>query len=335
MVSPAFLALSLALVVLVAGYVLRPLWRDSRGAALGLGAGLLACSTALYLLVGTPTALDPQSTRAPETIGDAIAELEATLAREPQLAEGWVLLGRAYRAEGRAVQARDAFARAARLLPDDADVQVEAAEARALAAPDRHIDDQAVSMLARALELQPRHQRARWFLGIARRQRGEAVEAAAIWESLLADVDARTAASLRPQIDAARAESGLPPLPPTAGAEGGDAAAIRVRVTVAPELAPRIPDGATLYVVALPLQGPRMPVAVERLPADGFPRELVLDDGDGPMPTARLSQAGRVAVEARVSLSGDAAAQPGDLRSPSREAQAGDALELVIDRVVE
>jgi len=334
MVSAAFLALSLALAVLVAGYVLRPLWRDSRGAALGLGAGLLAGTAALYLLVGTPAALDPRAARAPETIGDAIAELEAALSREPQLAEGWVLLGRAYRAEGRAEQARDALARAARLLPDHADVQVEAAEARALATPGRRIDDEALAMLARALELQPRHQRARWFLGIARRQRGDDAGAAAIWESLLADVDARTAASLRPQIDAARAEAGLPPLPP-AGAEPGDAASIAVRVTVAPELAARIPDGATLYVVALPLDGPRMPVAVERLPAAGFPRQVVLDDGDGPMPTARLSQAGRVAVEARVSMSGDAAPQAGDLRSPAREAQAGDALELVIDRVVE
>jgi cytochrome c-type biogenesis protein CcmH len=108
-----------------------------------------------------------------------------------------------------------------------------------------------------------------------------------------------------------------------------------VRVTVAPELAARIPDAATLYVVALPLEGPRMPVAVERLPAGGFPHDVVLDDGDGPMPTARLSQAGRVAVEARVSLSGDATAQPGDLRSTAHEARVGDALELVIDRVVE
>jgi cytochrome c-type biogenesis protein CcmH len=335
MVSPAFLALSLLLAVLVAAFVLRPLWRDSRSVALGLGAGLLACTMALYLLVGTPTALDPRATRAPETIGDAIAELEATLAREPQMAEGWVLLGRAYRAEGRATEARDAFARAARLLPDDADVQVEAAEARALAAPGRRIDDDAVAMLEHALGLQPRHQRARWFLGIARRQRGEAAQAAALWESLLADVDARTAASLRPQIDAARADAGLPPLPPPAGAEPGAAASIAVRVTVAPELAARIPGDATLYVVALPLDGPRMPVAVERLPATGFPRQVVLDDGDGPMPTARLSQAGRVAVEARVSMSGDAIARPGDLRSPAREAQAGDALELVIDRVVE
>jgi cytochrome c-type biogenesis protein CcmH len=335
MVTPAFLALSLALAVLVAGFVLRPLWRDSRGAALGLGAGLLACTAALYLLVGTPAALDPQSTRAPETIGDAIAELEATLAREPQLAEGWVLLGRAYRAEGRTEQARDAFVRAARLLPDEADVQVEAAEARALAARDRRIDDEAVAMLERAIELQPRHQRARWFLGIARRQRGEAAEAAAIWESLLADVDARTAASLRPQIDAARDEAGLPPLPPPAAAQADDAAAIRVRVAVAPGLSARIPGGATLYVVALPAEGPRMPVAVERLPATGFPREVVLDDDDGLMPTARLSQAGRVAVEARISMSGDATPQPGDLRSPATEARAGDTLELVIDRVVE
>src|SRR5690606_39553903 len=48
-------------------------------------------------------------------------------------------------------------------------------------------------LLERAVALQPRDQRASWFIGIAQRQRGLAAEAAATWEALLPDVDAATA----------------------------------------------------------------------------------------------------------------------------------------------
>lgn len=331
-----FALAALGLAAIAVAIVVRPLWHGARGPTLAVAGLLLAGTAALYLLVGTPAALDPAARRAPETTTDAIASLEAALAREPAMAEGWVLLGRAYRAEGRAKDAREAFARAADLLPDDATAQVEAAEARALATADRRLDDTAVGRLRRALEIEPGNQRARWFLGIAHRQRGEDAEAARVWESLLADVDARTAASLRPQVDAARAAAGLPPLPAAAAAAPADAAAsIRVRVALDPALEPRVADGAVLYVIARAVDGPPMPVAVERVPASGFPVDVVLDDTDGPMPTARLSAAGPVRVEARVSATGDAIAASGDLASAPVDSRAGETVELAIDRVVE
>jgi cytochrome c-type biogenesis protein CcmH len=331
-----FALVALVLVAAALAVVLRPLWRGAPGPTLALAGVLLAGTAALYLLVGTPAALDPDARRAPETTTDAIASLQAALEREPTLAEGWVLLGRAYRAEGRATEARDAFVRAADLLPDDATVQVEAAEASALAASDRRLDDTAVARLRRALAVEPGNQRARWFLGIAHRQRGEDAEAARVWEPLLADVDAKTAASLRPQIAAAREAAGLAPLPaPAVDAATDVAASIRVRVDIAPELATRIGDGAVLYVIARAIDGPPMPVAVERLPVTAFPIDVVLDDADGPMPTARLSQAGRVRVEARVSASGDAMARSGDLASAPVASEAGESVRLAIDRAVE
>src|SRR3546814_6432816 len=67
-------------------------------------------------------------------------------------------------------------------------------------------------MLKRSLELQPRQQRARWFLGVWQRQEGRPAEAAETWQPLLSQVDAATAATLRVQIDAARQETGLAPL---------------------------------------------------------------------------------------------------------------------------
>lgn len=330
----AFAVAALALAALVALAVTRPLRRSTRGGAVAVGTGLVVSAGLLYLLVGTPAALDPASREAPGSMADAIAQLEAELERSPQQAEGWRLLGGAYRAQGRASDSAEAFARAARLLPDDPDVLVEAAEARALAHPQRTLDAQAVAWLDHALEVQPAHQRARWFRGIAHRQAGDPAAAARTWEPLLAMVAPSTAASLREQVDLARAEAGLPMLP-DAPAPAADGPRIEVAIALDPALADRVPPGATLYVIARQAGGAPIPVAVERMPARDFPVEVTLDDNDSPMPTLRLSQAGTVEVTARVSASGDATAAPGDIESAPVTATPGKPVAVTLDRVVE
>ena len=77
-----------------------------------------------------------------------------------------------------------------------------------------------------------------------------------------------------------------------------------------------------------------MPVAVEKLPARGFPVAVTLDDGDSPMPTVKLSQLDRFEVLARVSTSGDAMPQTGDLEAVARPAgKDSGVIELVIDQI--
>lgn len=325
-----FVIAGLALAVLALGYVLRPLWRTRPVAGLGAVAGLTLATGLLYFAIGSPGALDPAQRRAPQSLDDAISQLEAELERDPNQVEGWRLLSRAYLAEGRAAKARDASVRALKLVPDDPDLLVEAAEMRALAAPERKFDDEAVAMLTRALAAQPMHQRARWFLGIAQRQARQPAEAAKTWEPLLAIVDARTAVSLREQIDAARSEAGLSPLPAAVNAPGG----LKVKVSLAPALAAKLPADASLFVVARQAGGPPMPVAVEKLPARGFPVTVTLDDGDSPMPTMKLSQLDRFEVLARVSASGDATPQTGDLEAVAKPAaKDSGVIELIIDQV--
>lgn len=309
-----FIVLAGLLALLTLALVLRPLWaaRPPLAAALSVVAAAVAAS--LYLLVGTPQALDPAQVRQPATLDDAIARLEARLEDTPQELEGWRLLGRSYATRGEAAKASSAFARAAALAPDDPDVLVEAAEARALATQERVFDSQAVALLRRALRLQPAHQRARWFLGIAQRQSGDAAGAARTWEPLLAAVDANTAATLRREVDAARADAGLPPLP---AAESSASADLVVGVRLDPELAARrgVDQGASVFVIARPVGGPPMPVAVEKHDAAELPLTATLDDSDSPMPTKPLSALAEVEVVARISHSGNAAPQPGDLES--------------------
>ncbi len=332
--NAVFAALAVALTLAVLAFVLRPLWRGRAAPmpVLSLVAGLMLATFALYRLLGTPAALDPAVRKAPETLQDAVAQLEAQLQRDPRQPEGWRLLGRAYASAQQADESRDAFARAAQLAPDEPDVLVEAAESRALAEPQHRFDAQAVAMLRHALEVQPQHQRARWFLGIAQRQAGQPAEAAKTWEPLLAQVDAAAAAPLRTQIDNARADAGLPPLP--AAMPGPAVAALRIEVRLDPELAARarLRGDASVFVIARVPGGPPMPVAAEKHAVAELPFTASLDDADSPMPTQKLSALREVEVIARLSMSGDATPQPGDLESrPVRvRLPASEPVELVI-----
>lgn len=325
-----FLALAALLCLIVLAALLRPLWRDARGVALGISLVALLSTGLLYRLVGTPQALDPASRQAPQTLEEAVVQLKTALARDPQQAEGWALLGQAYQRMDDAANARDAFAKAAKLAPDNADLLAEAAQSRAMADAHHVFDAQALALLDAALKVNPNHQRARWFLGVAQRQGGRNAEAAATWEPLLAQVDTTTAASLRKEIDAAREQAGLPPLP----AATTQPSLLSVKVTLDPALAARVrlhPD-ATVFVIARQAGGPPMPVAAQKHAASELPFTAELGDADSPMPTLKLSQAREIELVARLSASGEANKQDGDLESkPVRVTlPAGKPVELVI-----
>jgi len=328
----AFVIASVLIVLLVLGVVLRPLWRDKPVAGAGVLLSLALATGLVYTLIGTPQALDPAQRHAPETLADAVVQLEAELERNPNQVEGWRLLANAYAAAGRTPDAQAALARALQLAPDDADLLTQAAETHAIAAPDRTFDAAAVAMLRRALAQQPMHQRARWFLGIAQRQAQQPAEAAKTWEPLLAIVDASTNASLREQINAARSDAGLVPLAPAAEVAS---VAITVSVSLDPALAMRMSKDAVVFVIARRPGGPPMPVAVKKLPAASLPQVVTLNDGDSLMPTTKLSQLQTVELTARISASGDATPSKGDFEAVPATVRQGQAAALLIDRVVE
>jgi cytochrome c-type biogenesis protein CcmH len=332
-----FVAISVLLAVVVFATVLWPLWRESRGIALGAVLALSLAALAVYQLVGTPAAIDaPAVAATPRSMDEAVVQLKAELERHPERADGWQLLARSYEMLDRRTEARDAYARAVKLTPDDPDLLVQAAQARLFADPGKKIDAEAVAMLRRALELQPQQQRARWFLGVWQRQEGRPAEAAETWEPLLAQVDAATANTLRVQVDAARKDAGLPPLPAAQppAASAGTANALTVNVSLDPDFASRVRlrGDASVFVIARIPDGPPMPVAAEKHALQDLPMTITLDDADSPMPTQKLSALKEVEVFARLSNSGEAMRQEGDLDSkPVRvKLPATGAIELVI-----
>ncbi len=324
-----FLSLSAMLGLLVLAVLLRPLWRGARSVAIGTALLIMVSTALLYRIVGTPQALDATALRQPQSLGAAIAQLEAELQRNPNQAEGWRLLAQAYEREDQAVKARAAYAKALELSPRDAGLLAEAAQSRALANDKRLFDAEAIALLQRALQLEPDHQRARWFLGIAQRQAGDNAAAAATWEPLLAQVDTATAASLRIEVDSARRAAGLTPLP-----AGESTSALSVRVSLDPAFAARVRlrGDASVFVIAREVGGAPMPVAAEKHGVSELPFIATLDDSDSPMPTRKLSQLREIELVARLSMSGTANRQEGDVESkPVRVSlPAGTPVELVI-----
>ncbi len=336
-----------------AALVAAPLRRGTPRLYVAIVVLLPVMAFALYRMVGTPMALDPDASatagRDAPTMEEAIAELEAALQRDPAQPEGWRLLARAYAAQGERAKAREAYATALEQIPDDPELLIESAQARAQASPGNQFDDEALAQLRRALVLDPANQRAQWFIGVVQRQRGEDAAAVATWEALLPALDADTAVALRTQIGQARSAAGMPPLPdapaagmatdaadaPAAGDTGGTpAGALRVRVSLDPDFAARVRlrGDATVFVIARAAGGPPMPVAVERHALQDLPLDIVLDDGDSLMPTAKLSALAEVELVARISATGSANRAEGDIESgATRVRMPADApVELVI-----
>ena len=80
------------------------------------------------------------------------------------------------------------------------------------------------------------------------------------------------------------------------------APAIRVQVRVAAALQDRVAATDTVYVFARAAEGSKMPLAIQRFAASELPREVVLDDSSGMMPTLKLSQTPRIVLGARCDL---------------------------------
>jgi cytochrome c-type biogenesis protein CcmH len=305
MVSAAFVALALLLALAVFAAVLWPLRRQSRGLALSLGGAGMALVAVLYLLDGTPAALQAGNAAAPASLDEAIARLEHALADNPDQAEGWALLGRAYAGSNRLADAARAYAKAAGLAPGEPDLLVEAAQARADIDPQHRFDAQATGWLDQALKLQPEHQRAAGLpaspaasRAIRPKPRSCGRRCCPMW------MPPPPPACARRSTLPARMRACRPCLRPSARA------LLKLHVELAPELQSQLRPGAVLFVFVRQAEGAPMPVAAKRLPATAFPVDVELSDDDSPMPTLHLSQVGHAGVQARISLSGRPEAAP-------------------------
>lgn len=326
-----FLLIALALVLTAVAFLLKPLDRSIKLRNVVLIAAVVAGLVAsLYMVVGNPLAFDRRLSQPATNIEDAIAQLEARVAAEPKDAKALMLLAQAYATTGRRSEMQSALTRAVAVNPNDADTYAEAAETWIASADDRRIPDGAVSWLEKAVALNASHQRARWFLGIAQRQRGKDREAIETWEALLPIVDRSAGEALLSEVNDARTAIGMPRLADTV-LKPIAPESIRVRVDLPDSMRSKLPPEAIVFIAARVPGTNGMPAAAKRYAIADLPGTVFLSDADSPMPTAKLSQLKQAEISAKISLDGTATAASSDIPSNSVIAMPGgkDAVTLV------
>ncbi len=113
----------------------------------------------------------------------------------------------------------------------------------------------------------------------------------------------------------------------------GQSLAISGKVSIAPSLAGKGSATDTLFVFARETNGPPMPVAIMRATKKDLPFTFRLDDSNSMMPSRTLSDVAMVVIVARLSKSGQAMPQSGDLEGMSQPVKPGvDGVTVVIDR---
>ena len=320
--------------------------RGGRAAAIAVGTAIPLLAIGIYLAIGSPQALgpapaaDPAHALSSEQIEKMVERLAERLKGDPGNTEGWVLLGRSYSAFGRFKESADAYARAATLRPDDAQLLADYADALGMALG-RKLEGEPAKLIARALEIDPRNLKALALAGTGAYERKDYKGAAAYWERMLplVEPDSDDARSIRANVEEARslaqgrvAEKRPEPTQPAAPAPS---AALRGDVRLSPELAAKAAPGDTVFIFARAAQGPQMPLAVLRKQVRDLPVAFALDDSMAMSPAMMLSGFAEVVVGARVSKSGDVAAKPGDLQGQSTPvASNANGVTVVIDSVV-
>lgn len=335
----------------------------TRRTALALALLIPLASVLTYLQLGDPMAVAPtvvatdRHSVTPEQIQKMVAALGERLKATPDDAEGWLMLGRSYTALSRYRDAATALRRAIELLPPDPGLLADLADVLGMA-NNRRLAGEPAQLVQRALDLDPRHVKALALAGSVSFEARDYPAARGYWQRLLAVLPAESAMARSVQgsiLDASQREAGAP-MAAAAGPAGGAmvavadqrspvtngdrspgvgaTSAISGQVVISPELAGRIAAGDTVFVFARAAQGPRMPLAILRRAADGKPFDFSLDDAMAMAPQLKLSGFAQVVVGARISRSGNATPQAGDLIGQSEPVRPGtQGLRIVIDRV--
>jgi cytochrome c-type biogenesis protein CcmH len=320
-----------------------------------VAAALPITAVVLYVVLGSHEAFTTTTTTArapvesgnhdisPQKVAEMADKLAARLEKEPGNAQGWIVLAHTYYAMQRFGDAVKAYERATALVPDNADLLADYADA--LAATQQSLNGKPMELVARALKLDPTQWKALALAGTAAFDRQDYPTAIVYWERLkqslppdsdlarslessLAEARAfagnKAASATPPQKSAATAPPASAPTQATAPAKSAAGApTIAGTVRLSPALAARAGPDDAVFIFARAAQGPKMPLAVMKKRVADLPATFSLDDSMAMTPEMKISNFPEIVIGARVAKSGNAAPQSGDLEGFSAPVKLG------------
>lgn len=321
----------------------------SKAAAIAVMVAVPLVSVAVYMVLGSPQGLNPSKASAtqgaPHELSQAqieamVASLAQRLEANPDDVEGWVMLARTYGALGRFNEAAGAYAKAEARFPQNAQLLADYADSLAMA-QGQTLQGKPEALIQRALQADGNNLKALALAGSAEFEKQNFAKAAEYWKRILPLLppDSEMGNSVRASIKDAEDKQGGAPGSPAALASATQAdkakspaapakaaakdARLSGTIKLAPALAARAAPEDTVFVLARPAQGSRMPLAAVRIKVKDLPLKFSFDDSMAMSAGAKLSDFAEVVVAARVSKSGNVVPERGDLEGVSKPVHPG------------
>lgn len=269
-----------------------------------------------------------------EQLDRMVAQVSEQTQREPKNHTAWAMLAHTYEMQGKFPEAVRAYAKLIELVPRDAQLLADYADALAVA-NGRSFKGEPQALIDRALAADPKNAKALALAATAQMDEKAWDKAQGYWERVQkATQDPALLELAQVGLTQVQALSGKA-VAPQKTASGVPGATLAGTVTVAEALKGQLPKQGTLYVFARPAQGSRMPVALLKKQVADLPLSFVLDDAAAMVPGVGLSGQKDVVVVARISVTGNVTPAPGDLQGVSAPIPVGQkGIKLEINEVL-
>jgi len=304
---------------------------SSKLTVIGLCIFITVLSAGFYFFLGDATRIAEKNTQQPMTqdgVEKMVAQFAAKMEQDPTNLQGWVMLARSYRILGRNVEAAKAYERAGNFIDSDPQLLADYADVLASNA-NGSFTGKPLKLINQALKLDPNNLMALWLSGTASYAAGNYKAAVQTWEKLAQQLPPGTedARSIEASIADARAKGGL------SSKASVNTKGISGKIEIAADIKSKVRSSDIVMVIARK-PGERMPVAVLRTSVSEFPMSFSLTDALAMNPSAPLSQLSEASIEVRISKTGMAKPEVGDLISAPQTVKVGaNNVRLVIDQV--
>ena len=306
---------------------------STKKTAIGLCIFIVLLSSGLYFSLGDVYRVAQKNNEKPitqENVEKMVSEFALKMEKDPGNLKGWAMLARSYRILGRNEDAAKAYARAGNFVDTDPQLLADYADVLASNA-NGNFAGKPLLLINQALKLDPNNLMALWLSGTASFSAANYKAAVQTWEKLAAQLPPNSDESraIEGSIAEARSKGGLAAKAPVVISSKG----ISGQVELSNKLKSKVKPGDVVMVIARQV-GERMPVAVLRVPAGQFPMQFVLNDSLAMNPSVPLSKLSEASIEVRISKTGMAKPEAGDLISAVKTVKVGsENIQLLIDQV--
>ena len=291
----------------------------------------------MYMWVGEPDALNPMAVQSNDKLDPTqLLQMAESLAQKlndkPDNLQGWVMLGRTYRTLEKFDASVQAYDRALKLSADD-DLKLERVEVLAMKSQG-NFEGEPWNVIRDILQRDPQNYGALLMAGSASYSHEKFADALKYWQQARKPLaaDNPDVPGLDEAIASVQQKLGMPAqvaqvpstqvsgVSPSASAPSSSTSnaashglTVSGQVTIAEALKGKVKPSDVVFIYATPANGERMPLAIFKTTVAQLPMAFTLDDSTAMTPDRKLSGAGEVLVKVRVSKSGNAMPQSGDL----------------------